>query len=148
LTNKRSGAILIANKRSYHLFDIKEMRDYMKKYSSRISGRNPEETKKSFCQRRVMLLAGITIAFVILFLCMMKIPASAGTGFYTELKRYETCLVREGDTLSSIAEENAGRLSHVTIHEYMQCIMKLNNMKSEYITAGNYILLPDYIGLS
>ena len=76
----------------------------------------------------------------------MRVPATADSGSYTELKRYETCLIKEGDTLIAIANENADRFSHVTSKEYMQQIMELNGMNSEHITAGQYILLPDYIG--
>ena len=55
-------------------------------------------------------------------------------------------ILKEGDTLIAIANENADRFSHVTSKEYMQQIMELNGMNSEHITAGQYILLPDYIG--
>ena len=94
-----------------------------------------------------MLTAGIIFIIVlIVFFCFMRVPATADSGSYTELKRYETCLIKEGDTLIAIANENADRFSHVTSKEYMQQIMELNGMNSEHITAGQYILLPDYIG--
>jgi hypothetical protein len=117
----------------------------MRTYCKRTSDKPFFDREKS-CRKRIFLLAGITIAFLVVFITVMRVPASADSGSYTEMKRYETCLIREGDTLSAIAEVNASRLSHITVDEYIQRIMELNNMDSEYITAGHYILLPDYIG--
>lgn len=104
------------------------------------------DKKYSISFTKIFTLAGVTLCILFSLFLLMKIPASADSGSYTELKRYETCLIRQGDTLSSIASKHAGRLSHVTAEEYMDRIMELNNMDSEYITAGHYILLPDYIG--
>lgn len=101
--------------------------------------RRAGQKKKSF-----LILSGITAFLAVIFFCIMGATASADSGNSATLKRYETRLVRKGDTLSAIAAENAGRLSHVTAGEYMEQIMELNGMDSVYIRSGEYILLPDY----
>lgn len=97
------------------------------------------------CPKTYLLLPLLTLVLIFLFFFIMRTPASADTGSYMEIKSYETCLIREGDTLSSIAADNCSRLSHSTCREYMQQIMDFNNMDSEHIKAGQYILLPNYI---
>ena len=92
-----------------------------------------------------VILSVFTLIFLIFFFCFMAKPAFAGSGSYTEVKGYETFLVKKGDTLSSIAAANAGRLSQTTNHEYMESIMIFNNLESEHIQAGQYILLPNYV---
>lgn len=96
-------------------------------------------------KKKLLCLGVITVFFSVVFFCMLIVPASADTGSYTDLKSYESYLIKEGDTLSSIAASHAGRLSHVTAKEYVNEIMRLNNIESEYITAGEYLLLPDFI---
>lgn len=92
-----------------------------------------------------IILTILTFVLALLFFFFMKTPASADTGFYMEVKSYETRLIRKGDTLSSIAADNADRLSHSSCEQYMYQIMDFNHMDSEHIKAGQYILLPNYI---
>lgn len=101
--------------------------------------------KSFYYPKTYILLTILTFVLILLFFFFMRTQASADTGSYMEVKSYETCLIREGDTLSSIAADNASRLSHVTSSEYMQQIMSFNNMDSEHIKAGQYLLLPNYI---
>lgn len=99
----------------------------------------------SFRFRRVIVSILGVLVFIMFFFIFLNNPASADSGTYTELKSYETYLVKEGDTLNAIARDNAGRFSRTTSEEYMQDMIEFNNLESEYIQAGQYILLPNYI---
>ncbi len=101
--------------------------------------------KTYYYPKAYFFLAILTLVLIILFSLIMRTSVSADTGSSAEIKSYETCLIRQGDTLSSIAEDNAGRLSHFTRDEYIQQLMEFNNINSEHIKAGQYILLPNYI---
>lgn len=70
--------------------------------------------------------------------------ASANSGDLNNMKSYESVLIKEGDTLSSLARQYASPKSHFSVHEYQKAIVSLNNLSSEYIKAGNYLLLPNY----
>ncbi|MCH5252125.1 MAG: LysM peptidoglycan-binding domain-containing protein [Lachnospiraceae bacterium] len=88
------------------------------------------------------------IPVVLFFLCffLFKAPrVSADSGDLNTMKNYESVLIREGDTLTSLSEQYAGDRSHFSSQEYMTAIISLNNLSSEYIEAGNYLLLPNYI---
>lgn len=101
--------------------------------------------KSFYCLKTYMIFILLTFVLALLFFFFMRTPASADSGSCIEVKSYETCLIREGDTLSSIAADHADRLSYLSCKQYMQQIMDFNNMNSEHIKAGQYILLPNYI---
>lgn len=83
------------------------------------------------------------LVMVILFLLLGN-HASAEDGNLNEIKRYETILVKEGDTLHSIANSYAKKLSYYSNSEYLEAILSLNSLDSEFIQSGKYILLPIY----
>ncbi len=84
----------------------------------------------------IFLLIAVSFAF--------SNHATAEEGDLNNMTSYESVLIRDGDTLSSIAETYADVYSHDSSHEYMNAIMSLNNLSSEHINSGTYILLPRY----
>ncbi len=89
----------------------------------------------------------IIFSAVILIFCLFFLfhsDASANTVELCDVTQVESVLIKKGDTLSSIATEYAGKRSHLSDDEYMRQIIQLNNLKSEHIQAGHYILLPDF----
>lgn len=93
-----------------------------------------------------LLLIPITIFLVILFCTFLGTGNSvaAEEGEHSQMQRYESILIRDGDTLSSISADYAEQYSSYSEQIYMQSIIELNDLSSEYIQAGNYILLPVY----
>lgn len=87
----------------------------------------------------------VTLAIVIALFVLIHPKASANVVGLEDVQRIERVLVKEGDTLSGIAERYAGQYSHLTSSEYQADIIELNNLSSPYITAGNYIMLPNYV---
>ena len=89
------------------------------------------------------------VCFTVLFLCfgfIFRTDVSAGgsTANLGEVKQVRSVLIKQGDTLSSLARTYAGEMSQLPAEEYMSQMIELNNLDSEYIQAGHYILLPDY----
>jgi LysM domain. len=87
----------------------------------------------------------IPTIFLVLYFCI-SFPSrvSAEYGGLNEITSVEPLLVEKGDTLSAISKRYAPEYSYITAKEYMQDILELNNLHSEHIQAGKYILLPNY----
>lgn len=90
-----------------------------------------------------ILLIPVLVLFI--SLCFSPEPeVSAEYGGLEEVSSVESVLVKKGDTVSSIAEKYAAKYSQISVKQYADDIYELNNMTSEHIKAGNYILLPNY----
>lgn len=94
--------------------------------------------------RFAFLLIPATLFFLLLFFFLFGSHVSAEAGNLNDMKGYETVLIKEGDTLSSVAATYADEYSYFTEDEYREAVITLNNLSSEYIQAGNYLLLPQY----
>lgn len=96
-------------------------------------------------RRRLVFVMLFMIVFFSVFYIVYSSYAKADCGDAAVIKSYEEVLIKEGDTLSSIAKEYTKKYSHFTESEYLYRIMDFNNMNSERINSGKYILLPNYI---
>lgn len=94
--------------------------------------------------RRIPILIIPTIFLVLYFCLSFRWQVSAEYGGLNEMTSVESLLVEKGDTLSAISERYAPEYSYISAKEYMRDILELNNLHSEYIQAGKYILLPNY----
>lgn len=99
--------------------------------------------KKSKFNVGALFILPVLIVFVCLWL-IMGTEASANTGDINQLKNYESVLIKDGDTLTSIAAEHAECYSYYSNEKYMEAIMNLNNLESEHIKSGSYLLLPNF----
>ena len=101
--------------------------------------------KKNNAVIKMLLFTIPVIFFVACFMLFSNSKVSANTVGLSEVTKVESVLVKKGDTMSSIAKEYAAQYSHVPVSDYLEQIKSLNNLSSEYITAGSYILLPNYV---
>ena len=85
-----------------------------------------------------------TFLLLLFFFLILGGKVSAEAGTMNEMKSYDTVLVKDGDTLSSVASSYAREYSHFSLEDYQEAIISLNNLSSEYIQAGSYLLLPQY----
>lgn len=99
--------------------------------------------KKNFSTNILIFMIPVVV-LVICFILVSNSKVSANTVGLSDVTKVQSVLVKKGDTLSSIANKYANQYSHIPSAEYLEQIKSLNNLSSEYITAGNYILLPDY----
>lgn len=86
----------------------------------------------------------LILLMAVVFFLIFCTNVSADSGTPQEIKGYESVLIREGDTLLSIASRYADVKSSFSVHDYMDAIISLNDLDSEFIRSGNYLLLPDY----
>ena len=82
------------------------------------------------------------LAVIVLFIVLgsMKIVSADKAVDYK--KSFATIEVSTGDTLTSIAEEYA--ISEADQEEYINEVMRINQLKNEVIHSGCYLLVPVY----
>ncbi len=91
----------------------------------------------------VLLIIPVLAIFICVWL-FMGTEVSASTGDINQLKTYQSVLVKDGDTLTSIASQHAKENSYYSDEKYMEAIIGLNNLESQHIKAGTYLLLPNF----
>ena len=96
-------------------------------------------------KRLLYVFIPATLILFLAFFLLFANSASAGSDRATdELTGYKSILIHSGDTLGGIADRYAKEYSFVSSKEYMECIVKINGLESEYIKEGVYLLLPTY----
>ena len=108
--------------------------------------------RKHNCKRNssVIKLDKLKVSFfvcMIIFICFAAIQGVSATNSVKSVdKQYRSVLIEDGDTVWDIADEhNDQSLSAMSNKEYIKEIESINNISSDNITAGNYIIVPIYI---
>ena len=100
--------------------------------------------KKTKMNNLVFLILPATFLLLLIFFLILGDSVSAESGDINEMKSYDTVLLKDGDTLSSVAASYAREYSYLSEEDYQEAIITLNNLSSEYVQAGSYLLLPQY----
>ncbi len=82
------------------------------------------------------------IALCAAFCFIFSSQATADEGDTGRIRGYEQVLIRPGDTLTSLSKEYAAKYYRGTVSEYKEQIVRLNNLSSEYIHEGVYLMMP------
>ena len=91
-----------------------------------------------FTLRKRVVALGITI-LLILGVYFTPTGVNAST---KEATSYESIHIDKGDTLWSIAKEY--NTSDISTNDLVKEIKEINGLSSDYITEGNYIIIPVY----
>ncbi len=108
-----------------------------------MEGQNYYQSNK----KRIWIL-GIAVLFLLVFFSVSFITKTVTAQRAGERVKLVTSIeVEKGDTLWSIASEYISDEYH-DIHDYIDEIMDSNNMHSDEIHTGNYIIVPYYADAS
>jgi len=101
-----------------------------------------KKTSNTFNIRILIVLAAF--AFVVTCTVIFMNPSKAVANNNKQIHiSYDSVLIEPGDTIWSIAEDHLNS-EWGTVSDYVYKIMKVNDMKSDIIYAGNYIIVPIY----
>lgn len=103
-----------------------------------------KRVEKNTAAKSMIIFLIATLLLIICFCLFFSSRVSADSETSGYINSVESVLVKKGETLTSIAQKYAPDYSRVSAKEYTEHIRVLNNMDSEYIQAGHYILLPNY----
>lgn len=85
-------------------------------------------------------VAGVVLALMICIVAVSKVSASE----HGKREKYvKTVTIESGDTLWDIASKNCCD-EYESVDEYIEDIMKINNMSSTKIITGYNLLIPYY----
>ena len=131
--------------------------DYMQEISMKPTARiynfselQKKKRQRELCEKRPFFITGVVL--IISLLCISfflyfgdsVVEAQEPT---TDIQ-YKVVEIKAGDSLWSIAKENmSDELNHsgfTDIYQYIHEIKKCNNMKSNQINAGCYLMVPYY----
>ncbi len=90
------------------------------------------------------VICGVIAVVVLcaLFFLMFNSNASAESGDLLSVRGYERVLIRPGDTLDKLSKKYAYSYSHISPSEYKNQIIQLNDLDSDYIREGIYLMMP------
>ena len=88
----------------------------------------------------VLFLCGV-ITVLIVLLCTSK--NSVAQADEMVIATYQSQVIQPGDTLWTLAEEY--RLPDMTTEEYMIEIRRINQLNSNELVSGEYLILPIYV---
>ena len=93
---------------------------------------------------RKLTLYTILIAILAIVFLMIFSPTKTTSAQIEGKKSVKTVLVCEGDSLWSIAQDNYTELDG-SLQEYMAEIRATNQMTSDAVRVGSYLVIPYYI---
>ena len=92
--------------------------------------------------QKLIFFASMLIFLCMIFFLILGTRASADSGDISGIHGYEQILVRPGDTLDGLAANYAPKHSHISASEYKAQIIRLNNLASDYLREGVYLMMP------
>ncbi|MEE3467269.1 MAG: hypothetical protein VZQ83_02400 [Eubacterium sp.] len=93
-------------------------------------------------KRAVLMGVTAVVVLFILFFILFTTKVSADSGSLSSIQGYEQVLIRPGDTLDTLAHRYYKDYSHISFSEYKNQIIQLNDLESEYIREGIYLMMP------
>ena len=108
-----------------------------------------KKRQRELCEKRPFFITGAVLIISLLSVCfflyfgdrVVKAQESAND------IQYKVVEIKNGDSLWSIAKENMDNTNDsgfINIYQYIHEIKRCNNMKSNQINAGCYLMVPYY----
>lgn len=125
----------ISMKTTAQIYDFSELQKKKRQ-------RELREKRPFFITGAVLIISLLSVCFFLYFGDrVVKAQESAND------IQYKVVEIKDGDSLWSIAKENMDNTNDsgfINIYQYIHEIKRCNNMKSNQINAGCYLMVPDY----
>ena len=109
-----------------------------------LSGISRKYRRKTGLRRKKIAVYSCVLSLILIVIIAMSqsISTKATEQRPDGVKRYESIMIQEGDSLWSIAKEY--KLDEISIAEYINDVKKINRLYSDRIHAGNYLIVYYY----
>lgn len=98
----------------------------------------------SYKMKKAVTMAGIFIVFLVGFTGFLKQTSASASAVETKLPNgYVSYVVRSGDSLWSIAQENIP-VGREDVSDFIDELKHVNKLQSDYIYEGQLIAVPYY----
>ena len=125
----------ISMKTTAQIYDFSELQKKKRQ-------RELREKRPFFITGAVLIISLLSVCFFLYFGDrVVKAQESAND------IQYKVVEIKDGDSLWSIAKENMDNTNDsgfINIYQYIHEIKRCNNMKSNQVTAGCYLMVPYY----
>ena len=125
----------ISMKTTAHIYDFSELQKKKRQREFR-------EKRPFFITGAVLIISLLSVCFFLYFGDrVVKAQESAND------IQYKVVEIKDGDSLWSIAKENMDNTNDsgfINIYQYIHEIKRCNNMKSNQVNAGCYLMVPYY----
>ena len=125
----------ISMKTTAQIYDFSELQKKKRQ-------RELREKRPFFITGAVLIISLLSVCFFLYFGDrVVKAQESAND------IQYKVVEIKDGDTLLSIAKENMDNTNDsgfINIYQYIHEIKRCNNMKSNQVNAGCYLMVPYY----
>lgn len=125
----------ISMKRTAQIYDFSELQKKKRQ-------RELREKRPFFITGAVLIISLLSVCFFLYFGDrVVKAQESAND------IQYKVVEIKDGDSLWSIAKENMDNTNDsgfINIYQYIHEIKRCNNMKSNQVNAGCYLMVPYY----
>ena len=100
---------------------------------------------KESCMLEKFIIATVALILLIaISLCVSSVKphAAESADLY---KTYNSVMINEGDTLTDIARIFYSPTYYGSLQEAINEVKSLNNLHGDHITAGCYLIIPEYL---
>ena len=125
----------ISMKTTAQIYDFSELQKKKRQ-------RELREKRPFFITGAVLIISLLSVCFFLYFGDRVVKPQESANDI-----QYKVVEIKNGDTLWSIAKENMDNTNDsgfINIYQYIHEIKRCNNMKSNQINAGCYLMVPYY----
>lgn len=105
--------------------------------------RRYKRKKRNMTMILFALLFGIFIGWFLGKQQVVSVSANADKNHVQRFKYFTSLEIEKGDTIWDIAKQNMTE-EYNSINDYIEEIKQCNNLSSDRITAGHYLLIPYY----
>lgn len=105
---------------------------------------NRQNRKRQVRHHIIALILSLFIIITVPFLFLSFSTEANDLEHQPSYKYYKSVEISKGDTLWSIAYNNFDSAHYKDIQEYITEVKKINDLTSDHIVAGNYVIVPYY----
>lgn len=119
---------------------------YRNRYNSSRNYTHRSKKQKAVLNKKILFVSITVVAVLLGIVLGNNVINASHSSAYSEIQKeicYTSVAIKEGDTLWSIAQEYMCS-EYDDVNDYIKDIKQINNLHSDTIHAGGYLMVPYY----